>query len=67
MCFNSLLCEQWQQIQPSMLFLLINYLSQLISQEKKKKKKDVNVVCAPPTESLQTDLLLLSSAEVAAE
>lgn len=32
-----------------------------------KKKKDVDVLSAPPTESLQTELLLLCSAEVAAE
>lgn len=64
LCFNSLLCEEWQQIQPSMLLLLMNYLFSLISQE---KKKDVDVLSAPPTESLQTELLLLCSAEVAAK
>lgn len=43
MCFNSLLCEGWQQIQPSMLFLRMNYLSPLISQEKKRKME----MCSP--------------------
>lgn len=49
------------------MFLLMNYLSPLISQGKKKKKKEVDVLSASPTESLQTQLFLLSSAEVAAE